>query len=95
MAETTNDNDNPRGGRRANPPDAHGEAAILLVESLLHGLIARSVISLADAVEIVEAAADAKEEIAFELGANATTRQTSIALLDSIRASLSHDLPRD
>lgn len=38
-------------------PDAHGQAEMLLVESLIHGLIARSVISVADAVEIVEIAA--------------------------------------
>jgi hypothetical protein len=95
MAENTNDNDHPRAGQRADPPDAHGQAAMLLVESLLHGLIARSVISLADAVEIVETAAEVKEEIAFELGDDAQTRQTSITLLDSIRASLSNDLPRD
>lgn len=95
MVETTNDNDNPRVDRRADPPDPHGQAAMLLVESLLHGLIARSVISLSDAVDIVETAAEVKEEIAFELGDDAKTRQTSIALLELIRASLSNDLPRN
>jgi hypothetical protein len=94
MAGNTNDNENLSPDRRADPPDAHGQAAMLLVESLLHGLIARSVISLADAVEIVETATDVKEEIAFERGEDAKTRQTSIMLLDMIRASLSNDLPR-
>ena len=41
---------------------------MLLVESLIHGLIARSVISVAEAVEIVEVAAEVKTEIAEELG---------------------------
>ncbi|MET3710880.1 hypothetical protein ABIC65_001582 [Sphingomonas trueperi] len=94
MAGNTNDNENLRADRRADPPDAHGQAAMLLVESLLHGLVARSVISLADAVEIVETAADVKEEIALERGEDAKTQQTSIMLLDMIRASLSNDLPR-
>jgi hypothetical protein len=93
MAVDTNDNDVVRAGGRDHVPDAYGQAALLLVESLLHGLVARSVISLADAVEIVGIAADVKEEIALELGDDAKTRQRSLVLLESIRASLSNDLP--
>ncbi len=89
----SNDNDvmradGPRG------PDAHGQAAMLLVESLLHGLIARSVINVEDAVEIVGIAAEIKEEVAADAGESAETMQKSLALLASIGASLTSDLPR-
>jgi hypothetical protein len=49
-------------------PDAHGEAALLLVESLIHALIERSVLSTAQAVEIIDIAADASLEIADQRG---------------------------
>ena len=38
----SSDSSNDNGERRI--PDAHGQAALLLVESLIHGLIARKVI---------------------------------------------------
>lgn len=93
MAEqTSNDNDDPReqGGIRV--PDAHGQAAMLLVESLLHSMVARSLLSLKDAVEIVGVAAEVKNEIGEELGDAPATMKRSLALLDSIRRSLSNDL---
>ena len=89
---TSNDNDSGRAQARAREPDAHGQAAILLTESLIHGLIAGNVITVADAVEIVAAAAEVKEEIGEELGDSPATLQRSLALLDSIRLSLARDL---
>ena len=88
----SNDNDvraqgQPRG------PDAHGQAAILLVESLLHGLISRSVISAADGVEIEEIAAEVKEEVAADLGDSPSTMQKSLNILNAIGQSLHNDLP--
>ena len=74
-------------------PDVHGQAAILLAESMLHGLIARKVISVADAVEIVEVAAEVKEEVAADMGDTPSTMRQSLALLGSIRLSLKNDLP--
>lgn len=67
--------------------DAHGRAALLLVESLIHGLIARSSLSVSEAVEIVQ--------IAIEVSEDANTAETSSGsdqLLNSIRASLMHDI---
>lgn len=93
MAEDTNDNHDAVAERRSNRPDAHGQAAMLLVESLLHGLVARSVISVVDAVEIVGIAAEVKEEIAFEMGDDTATMRKSLDLLESIRVSLTNDLP--
>jgi hypothetical protein len=64
IEQTTNDNHARRQVTPTPEPDAHGQAAMLLVESLLHGLIARSVIGVADAIEVVAVAAEVKEEVA-------------------------------
>lgn len=90
MTEISNDNDVARSAPRE--PDAHGQAAMLLVESLIHGLIARSVLSVADAIEIVAVAADVKQDIAADLGDSPATLQKSISLLNAISLSLSSDL---
>lgn len=89
---TLNDNHSPR-APKGHGPDAHGQAAMLLTESMLHGLIARKVISVAEAVEIVEVAAEVKEEVAFDMGDTPSTMRHSLALLGSIRLSLKNDLP--
>ena len=39
-------------------PDAHGQAALLLVESLIHGLCEQSILSTSEAVAIAERAVD-------------------------------------
>lgn len=74
-------------------PDAHGEAAMLLVESLVHGLIARDVISVADAVEIVDVAAEVKADVGRELGDSPTDLRRSLSLLNAISSSLRRDVP--
>ena len=76
-------------------PDAHGQAAMLLVESLIHGLITRSVITPADAVEIVEIATEVKEEIAFTLGDSPASLEKSLRLLQAISDSLKPDIKRE
>lgn len=73
-------------------PDAYGQAAMLLVESLIHGLIARSVITVADAVEIVDVAAEVTDEIADDLGDSPGASRRSLSLLRSISDSLKFDL---
>ena len=72
-------------------PDAHGEAALLLVESLLHALTERAILTVADAVDIVETAADVNGEATEELG-RPVARHTSMALLEAISSSLRYDL---
>jgi hypothetical protein len=69
-------------------PDAHGQAALLLSESILHGLVERSVIRMSDAIEIVEIAADVKTEMAFQEEEASSTIRKSLALLASIKLSL-------
>lgn len=68
---------------------------MLLAESLIHGLIARSVLSIADAIEIVGIAAEVLEETSIEKGDTADTLAKSLAILDAIRASLSIDAVDD
>ena len=93
MPENSNDNHAARNAAPPPEPDAHGQAAMLLVESLIHGLIARSLISTEEAIEIVDIAAEVKVEVAAELGDSPETMRRSLALLDSISASLKLEAP--
>ncbi len=68
--------------------DPFGRAAILLVESLIHGLVSKSVISVPEAVEIVDIAADVRGEAGAEFDESRATTRRSLALLDSISTSL-------
>lgn len=74
-------------------PDAHGQAALLLVESLIHGLIARSALTVEEAIEIIEIAAEVKRDVGVAWGDSPDTLKKSISLLGSISASLLHDIP--
>lgn len=91
MPDTPNDNNAVR-GRALREPDAHGQAAMLLVESLIHGLIDRAVITVADAIEIVDVAAEVKAAIGTDMGDSPATLAASMTLLNSIGESLKHDL---
>lgn len=70
--------------------EAFGRAALLLVESLIHGLVARAIITIEDAIEIAEVAAEAKDEAD---GADHAGRPTALTMLAAIAASLRIDLP--
>lgn len=78
----------------ANGPEPHGHAALLLVESLIHGLIASSSLTVEQAVEIIQIAAEVKHDTADDVGDTPATLEKSLRLLNSISASLRHDLPR-
>lgn len=71
--------------------DVHGKAAILLVESLIHSLIDRSVIGIDDAIDLVTVAMDSRTEIAADAGDSDHALDRSLSLLASIRSSLSID----
>ena len=90
----SNDNDISPAGGTGPGPDAHGQAAMLLVESLIHSLIARSVISVVDAVEIVETAVEINLEIA-EFTVPPEAGRKSLAMLEAISTSLQKDLPEE
>jgi len=73
-------------------PDPHGQAALLLVESLLHALIEKSVLTASEALMIVQGAAEVKAEIASEIGDTPVETEKALSLLGAIAASLHHDI---
>jgi len=74
-------------------PDAHGQAALLLIESLIHTLIARSVITVPDAIEVVEVASEVRRDIGADRAEMDAALARSITLLENISQSLRLDLP--
>jgi hypothetical protein len=76
----------------ARDPDPFGQAALLLVESLIHGLIARSALTAEEAVEIITVAIDVKTDVAAEFGDSPATMLKSLELLKAISMSLMQDL---
>ena len=74
--------------------DAQGYAALLLVESLIHGLIEKSVITLETAVDIVEVALSVSLEVDEEPEKKSVSPRGASALLQAISKSLSADLPK-
>ena len=86
----TNDNDSAMRGLTP-MPDPHGQAALLLVESLIHGLITRSIISNGDAIEIVETAEDVQGDVAEEADGAGAPMWRAHALLSGIAESLKLD----
>ena len=70
---------------------AHGRAALLLVESLIHGLANRSVITVAEAIEIIEVAAEVEDELARAEGHDEAEIEAR-SLLAPISKSLGVDL---
>ena len=92
MTSQSNDNEAFTRVPRSGDPDPFGQAALLLVESLIHGLVASSTITLENAVDIVTVAIDVKDEIAADLGDSPKTKDKSLELLAAIKASLSNDL---
>ena len=87
---TANDNGLARSGGVI-PSGAHGYAALILVESLIHGLIAKGAISVEDALETLDVASDVTSQIAESGDGHSTMWQQCQALLLSISASLSFD----
>ncbi|RYY11396.1 MAG: hypothetical protein EON55_14370 [Alphaproteobacteria bacterium] len=76
------------------PPDAHGQAALLLVESLIHGLVERSVLTLAEGVEIVATAIDVQVDVAKEADGAGAPMWHAHSLLSRVSDSLAIDLDR-
>lgn len=73
-------------------PDAHGHAALLLVESLIHGLIERSVITRQDGLDIIETAISVQGDVARAADATADPMWHAQSLLNRIAGSLEIDL---
>ena len=86
----TNDNDSAMQGVTS-PTDPHGHAALLLVESLIHGLCENSTISADEAVEITERAVNVQSEQAEAADGAGAPLWRSHALLSAIASSLKID----
>ena len=84
----TNDNHPAMPGITPPMPDAHGQAALLLVESLIHGLMERSVLSVGEAIDIVETADSVQVDAAIEADGHGEPLWRGHALLSAIAASL-------
>lgn len=94
MNKTINDNAAaPSAGESWRGLEPHGEAALLLSESLLHGLIAASLITVRQAADIVANAVEVSQELADVNGSSPDGATSSLALLTAIRSSLAFDLP--
>lgn len=72
-------------------PDAHGQAALLLAESMLHTLVDRAVLTAAQATSVVETAAEVKVELATSAGESKERMDASLSLLSRIAASFAAD----
>jgi hypothetical protein len=75
-------------------PDAHGQAALLFAESILHMLVERSILSVEDAVSVVQTATEVKLELATEAGESRERMQASLDLLFRISDSFAADISR-
>lgn len=87
----SNDNNADLDAASGDAGDARGQAAIILVESLVHGLIERSVITINDAVDIMESALEVQDDYLAEAADGTSDRETMTAaqtILRSIAASL-------
>ena len=89
-----NINDNEPGAPANKPPslEAHGQAALTLVESLIHGLITKCVLTSEESLDIVTTAEDAQADHAADVEGTKQAPTKSESLLARIAASLRTDL---
>lgn len=91
MTELTNDNEISNRGSPRSEPDAHGQAALLLAESIIHMLVESGTWSKAEAHSVVQTAAEVKVEVAELAGESRVRMLESLALLARIETSLEID----
>jgi hypothetical protein len=72
-------------------PDAHGQAALLLAESLIHTLVENATLSNVEAVELIRIAAEVKVEVAVAAHESDGRMQESLALLSKMASSFETD----
>ena len=71
------------------PPDPRGEAALVLVESLIHELVAQAALPMAAAIEVVRTAIDAQVAISDERGQSPGIEPQAVRFLSAIADTLS------
>ena len=72
-------------------PDAHGQAALLLTESLVRMLVERHALTNAEAIEVVQTAEEVKVEVAQAAGESSKRMNESLILLAKLRCSFESD----
>jgi hypothetical protein len=72
-------------------PDAHGQAALLLTESLIHTLVFKSALTNVEAVEVIQVAQEVKYEVASLNGESKRRMQESLDLLSKMARSFETD----
>ena len=87
----TNDNNNQVTTATSVEPDAHGQAALLLAESILHVLVETKALTLSQAIAVVEVAAEVKVQVAEEAGESSKRMEQSLTLLSAIGRSFKVD----
>ncbi|MGY6552543.1 MAG: hypothetical protein ACXIT4_11740 [Erythrobacter sp.] len=89
-------NDFPPESQQAVPPmepDAHGQAALLLAESILHALVETGALSLAEALSVIQTTCEVKVEVAERQGESSQRMHESLGLLLAMANSFAADAP--
>ncbi len=89
----TQDEIKPRAAPSVSEPDAHGQAALLLTESLIHMLVENKGLTNTQAVDVVRTAALVKVEVAEAAGESKSRMLESLALLARMEDSFHADEP--
>lgn len=72
-------------------PDAHGQAALLLTESLIHMLVDNHTLTNIQAIEVVQTAAEVKAEVAIAAGESDKRMKESLSLLAKMESTFKAD----
>ncbi len=72
-------------------PDAHGQAALLLAESILHALVETGALSLTEAISVIETTCEVKVEVAEREGESSRRMHESLSLLLAMANSFGAD----
>jgi hypothetical protein len=86
-----NDNRADRLPPPAGEPDAHGQAALILAEAMLHALVDMKTMTTQQALDIISSAEEIKTEVAGMSGESETRMQESLELLKRIGISIERD----
>lgn len=73
-------------------PDAHGQAALLLAESILHALVETQTLTLDMALSAIQTTCEVKREVAERSGESSGRMHESLNLLEAISASFAVDV---
>lgn len=73
-------------------PDAHGQAALILAESILHALVDIGTMTSRQAHDVVQSAEEIKTEVATLSGESETRMHESLELLKRIGLSFQSDV---